>query len=79
MNGLYLSPEGTSAPGWNFLSGKPVGPGTATRVGLKSGAPAKWMTAGPKGLAIGVGSGVNVAHLAAGDEFQAGQGSFQYD
>src|ERR1700722_17891861 len=55
MNGVYLSRGGTSAPGWKFLSGKPVGPGTAIRVGLKSGAPAKWMTAGPKGVAVGGG------------------------
>ena len=49
MNGLYPGPA--TAPGWNDFSGNPVGPGTAIRVGLKSGAPAKWITAGPKGLA----------------------------
>ena len=37
------------------MSGNPVGPGTALRVGLKSGAPAKWMTAGPNGFADGDG------------------------
>src|SRR5579863_9946290 len=66
MNGLYLSPGGTSDPGWNFVSGKPVGPGTAIRVGLKSGAPAKWMTAGPNGLPVGVGfASVTVCTQAA--------------
>ena len=49
MNGLYPGPA--TAPGWSAVSGNPVGPGTATRVGLKSGAPAKWITAGPKGFA----------------------------
>ena len=49
MNGLYPGPA--TAPGCNDFSGNPVGPGTATRVGLKSGAPWKWITAGPKGLA----------------------------
>ena len=37
MNGLYPGPA--TAPGCNDFSGNPVGPGTATRVGLKSGAP----------------------------------------
>ena len=39
----------------NFFSGKPVGPGTATRVGLKFGAPWKLITAGPNGFCSGVG------------------------
>src|SRR6202008_2631209 len=48
MNGLYPGPA--TAPGANLASGKPVGPGTATRVGLKFGAPAKCTTPGPNGL-----------------------------
>ena len=39
MNGLYPGPA--TAPGENDFSGNPVGPGTAVRVGLKSGAPLK--------------------------------------
>ena len=53
MNGLYPGPA--TAPGWNLASGKPVGPGVAMRVGLKSGAPAKFTTAGPNGFCCGVG------------------------
>ena len=45
MNGLYPGPA--TAPGWNFASGKPVGPGSAIRVGLKSGAPLKLTSACP--------------------------------
>jgi hypothetical protein len=48
MNGLYPGPA--TAPGWNFFSGKPLGPGTAIRLGLKFGAPRKWMAAGPNGF-----------------------------
>ena len=48
MNGLYPGPA--TAPGWNLASGNPSGPGTAMRVGLKSGAPAKLMRAGPNGF-----------------------------
>src|SRR6202007_1420478 len=53
MKGLYPGPA--TAPGWNWASGNPSGPGTAIRVGLKSGAPAKLRTAGPKGLTSGDG------------------------
>src|SRR2546430_16830239 len=53
MKGLY--PEPATAPGWNLASGKPFGPGTAIRVGLKSGAPWKWTSACPKGFCAGVG------------------------
>jgi len=53
MNGLYPGPA--TAPGWNWASGNPSGPGVAMRVGLKSGAPAKLMTAGPNGFRCGVG------------------------
>ena len=53
MNGLYPGPA--TAPGWNLASGNPSGPGVAMRVGLKSGAPAKLMTAGPNGFCCGVG------------------------
>jgi hypothetical protein len=45
MNGLY--PAAATAPGWNFASGKPLGPGSAIRVGRKSGAPWKLTTACP--------------------------------
>ena len=53
MNGLYPGPA--TAPGWNLASGNPFGPGVAMRVGLKSGAPAKFTTAGPNGFCCGVG------------------------
>ena len=53
MNGLYPGPA--TAPGANLASGNPFGPGSAMRVGLKSGAPAKLMTPGPNGLACGAG------------------------
>ena len=53
MNGLYPGPA--TAPGWNLASGNPSGPGTAMRVGLKSGAPAKLIGAGPKWFCYGVG------------------------
>src|SRR5262249_62236382 len=53
MNGLYPGPA--TAPGANLASGNPVGPGSAIRVGLKSGAPAKCTTAGPKGVCARVG------------------------
>src|ERR1700751_3494457 len=53
MNGLYPGPA--TAPGWNLASRNPSGPGAAMRVGLKSGAPAKLMTAGPKWLSAGDG------------------------
>src|SRR5260370_22204360 len=53
INGLYPGPA--TAPGWNLASGKPLGPGTAIRVGLKSGAPWKWTSAGPNGFCAGVG------------------------
>ena len=53
MNGLY--PCVATAPGRNAFRGKPLGPGTATRRGAKFGAPWKWITAGPKWLAVGEG------------------------
>src|SRR5260370_40219518 len=53
MNGLYPGPA--TAPGWNLASGNPSGPGAAMRVGLKSGAPAKFTTAGPNGFCCGAG------------------------
>src|SRR5260370_13383510 len=53
MNGLYPGPA--TEPGWNLTSGKPVGPATAIRVGLKSGAPAKFTTPGPNGFCAAVG------------------------
>ena len=53
MNGLYPGPA--TAPGWNLASGNPSGPGTAMRVGLKSGAPAKLIGAGPKWFCDGGG------------------------
>ena len=53
MNGLYPGPA--TAPGWNLASGNPSGPGTAMRVGLKSGAPAKLIGAGPKWFCSGLG------------------------
>src|SRR5260370_695634 len=53
INGLYPGPA--TAPGWNWAGGKPLGPGTAIRVGLKSGAPWKWTSAGPNGFCAGVG------------------------
>src|SRR5713226_1568167 len=45
MNGLYPGPA--TAPGEKLAGGKPFGPGTNVRVGLKSGSPRKWTTAGP--------------------------------
>src|SRR3954454_7590958 len=53
MNGLY--PGRATAPGWNFVSGKPFGPGVATRSGLKSGAPSNRTSAWPNGFSVGVG------------------------
>src|SRR4051812_45853698 len=53
MNGLY--PCLATAPGWKLASGKPCGPGVATRLGLKSGAPLKSTTADPKRFCAGVG------------------------
>src|ERR1700751_4612282 len=55
MKGLYASPAGTSEPGLKDFRGKPVDPGTASRSGVKSGAPAKWMSAGPKWFCSGLG------------------------
>src|SRR6478736_4521603 len=49
MNGLYPGPA--TAPGANLAGGNPFGPGTSTRVGPKFGAPAKFTTPGPNGLA----------------------------
>ncbi len=53
MNGLYPGPA--TAPGWNFASGNPSGPGSAIRVGLKSGAPWKLTTAWPNRFCVGGG------------------------
>ena len=53
MNGLYPGPA--TEPGANLASGNPVGPGTAIRVGLKFGAPAKFTTPGPNGFCAGDG------------------------
>src|ERR1700688_2360858 len=53
MNGLYPGPA--TEPGEKLASGNPVGPGTAVRVGLKSGAPWKLMMAVPNGFWRGVG------------------------
>src|ERR1700747_1831521 len=53
VRGLY--PPDAPAPGVNLFRGKPVGPGTAVRVGLKSGAPWKWITAGPNLFWLGLG------------------------
>ena len=52
-NGLYPGPA--TAPGWNLASGNPVGPGSAMRVGLKSGAPLKWTIACPNLFWAGLG------------------------
>ena len=64
MNGLYPGPA--TEPGWNLASGKPAGPGVAIRVGLKSGAPAKFTTAGPNGFCCGVGEPSVTVCTAAG-------------
>jgi hypothetical protein len=53
MNGLYPGPA--TEPGANLASGNPFGPGTAMRVGLKFGAPAKFTTPGPNGFCAGDG------------------------
>src|SRR5258707_3232448 len=64
MKGLYPGPA--TAPGWNWASGKPLGPGTAMRVGLKSGAPWKWTSAGPNGFCAGVGESMVTVCTQAG-------------
>ena len=64
MNGLYPGPA--TAPGWNLASGNPAGPGVAMRVGLKSGAPAKFTTAGPNGFCWTVGEPSVTVCTAAG-------------
>src|SRR2546425_8898875 len=53
MNGLYPLPA--TAPAVNDAGGKPWGPGTSVRVGVKSGSPRKWSTAGPNLFWSGVG------------------------
>ena len=64
MNGLYPGPA--TAPGWKFASGKPVGPGSAIRVGLKSGAPWKSTTACPNLFSSGVGDSSVTVCTASG-------------
>ena len=64
MNGLYPGPA--TAPGWSLASGNPFGPGVAIRVGLKSGAPAKFTAAGPNGFCCGVGEPSVTVCTAAG-------------
>ena len=64
MNGLYPGPA--TAPGANLASGNPSGPGVAIRVGLKSGAPAKFTAAGPNGFSCGVGEPSVTVCTAAG-------------
>ena len=64
MNGLYPGPA--TAPGWSLASGNPFGPGVAMRVGLKSGAPAKFTPAGPNRFCCGVGLSRVTVCTAAG-------------
>src|SRR6266851_4841447 len=61
---LYAGPA--TAPGEKLAGGKPFGPGTNVRVGLKSGSPRKWTTAGPNLFASAEGeSRVTVCTQAA--------------
>ena len=64
MKGLYPGPA--TAPGWSLASGNPSGPGVAMRVGLKSGAPAKFTPAGPNGFWATVGESRVTVCTAAG-------------
>ena len=59
-------PGPATAPGWKCASGKPVGPGSAIRVGLKSGAPWKSTTAWPNLFWSGVGDSSVTVCTASG-------------